>query len=81
MTSRTSDSSKRGITLREVVARLGPLQMPGDGFADDLEAIQESQSEAKSHSAIWSHSRGYGVSSGGMEDRPVLHDVDDELIP
>jgi len=30
------------ITLREVVARLGNLTLPGDGFAEDLEAIQSS---------------------------------------
>ncbi len=35
-----------GITLRDVVARLGPLAMPGDGFADDLEAVQSSQPRA-----------------------------------
>ena len=27
-----------GITGRELVAKLGDLRMPGDGFADDIEA-------------------------------------------
>ncbi len=31
------------ITLRELAARLGDLSLPGDGFADDLEAVQSSQ--------------------------------------
>ena len=34
------------VSLRDVVARLGPLAMPGDGFADDLEAVQSSQPKA-----------------------------------
>ena len=34
---------KLGITGRELLARLGDLMPPGDGFADDLEAIQASQ--------------------------------------
>ena len=36
-------SKKSGITVRELVAQIGDLQMPGDGFADDLEAIQAEQ--------------------------------------
>jgi antitoxin (DNA-binding transcriptional repressor) of toxin-antitoxin stability system len=32
-----------GITAEELIARLGNLKLPGDGFADDLEAIQEAQ--------------------------------------
>ena len=32
-----------GITLREVAARLGDLSLPGEGFAEDLEAVQSSQ--------------------------------------
>lgn len=32
-----------GITLRDLVARLGDMSMPGDGFAEDLEAVQASQ--------------------------------------
>ncbi len=34
-----------GITLRELVVRLGSLHPPGEGFAEDLEAIQASQLE------------------------------------
>jgi antitoxin (DNA-binding transcriptional repressor) of toxin-antitoxin stability system len=36
-----------GITAAELVARLGDLAMPGDGFADDLEAIQANQPKAE----------------------------------
>ena len=32
-----------GITVRELIGRLGDLASPGDGFADDLEAIQAAQ--------------------------------------
>ncbi len=32
-----------GITLREVAARLGDHSLPGEGFAEDLEAVQSSQ--------------------------------------
>lgn len=35
-----------GITGRELAARLGDLMPPGDGFGDDLEAIQASQPRA-----------------------------------
>lgn len=35
-----------GITPEELVARIGDLPMPGDGFADDLEAIQAAQRPA-----------------------------------
>ncbi len=38
--------AKRGITPEELVARVGNLSMPGDGFADDLEAIQAAQRPA-----------------------------------
>ena len=34
---------KPGVTLGELAEALGRLTMPGDGFADDLEAIQASQ--------------------------------------
>ncbi len=34
---------KPGITGAELLARLGDLRLPGDGFADDLDAIQRSQ--------------------------------------
>ncbi len=36
----------RGITARELVDRIGNLPMPGDGFADDLEAVQAEQPKA-----------------------------------
>ncbi len=36
----------QGITLRELAARLADIPLPGDGFADDLEAIQQSQPKA-----------------------------------
>ena len=32
-----------GTPLREIVTRLKGLRMPGEGFADDLEAIQAEQ--------------------------------------
>jgi antitoxin (DNA-binding transcriptional repressor) of toxin-antitoxin stability system len=32
-----------GITVKALVAEIGNLSMPGDGFADDLEAIQAEQ--------------------------------------
>jgi len=32
-----------GITGTELVKRLGDVEMPGDGFADDLEAAQNAQ--------------------------------------
>lgn len=32
-----------GITVDEFIAQVGDLRMPGDGFADDLEAIQAAQ--------------------------------------
>ncbi|MCL4466576.1 MAG: type II toxin-antitoxin system Phd/YefM family antitoxin [Chloroflexi bacterium] len=36
-----------GITLREVVIKLGDIPLPGDGFAEDLEAVQASQPRAE----------------------------------
>jgi hypothetical protein len=32
-----------GITVHELIDRVGDLEMPGDGFADDLEHIHSSQ--------------------------------------
>lgn len=32
----------KGITISELIEKVGNLQMPGDGFADDLEAIRAS---------------------------------------
>ena len=40
-----------GISARELIARLGDLALPGDGFADDLEAIQAAQPPAEA--AAW----------------------------
>ena len=37
----------RGITISELIEKVGNLQMPGDGFADDLEAAQASQRPPK----------------------------------
>ena len=31
-----------GITGRELIAKIGHLKMPGDGFADDIEAARAS---------------------------------------
>jgi len=36
-------SGTAGLSWEEFFARLGHLTMPGDGFADDLEAIQREQ--------------------------------------
>ena len=33
------------ITLRELARRMRGIDLPGDGFADDLEAIQDTQGE------------------------------------
>lgn len=38
---------KPGVTLRELAGALSKLTMPGEGFADDLEAIQASQPKVK----------------------------------
>lgn len=32
-----------GITVSELISLIGDLSMPGDGFADDLEAVQAAQ--------------------------------------
>jgi prevent-host-death family protein len=40
-------AEKPGITVKELVARIGNLSMPGDGFADDLEAIHAEQGIAE----------------------------------
>ncbi|MBI4319911.1 MAG: hypothetical protein HY675_15590 [Chloroflexi bacterium] len=36
-----------GVTAREVAKRLGDIALPGDSFADDLEAAQASQPRAE----------------------------------
>jgi antitoxin (DNA-binding transcriptional repressor) of toxin-antitoxin stability system len=33
----------RGISVDEFAERVGDLELPGDGFADDLEAVQAAQ--------------------------------------
>jgi antitoxin (DNA-binding transcriptional repressor) of toxin-antitoxin stability system len=40
-------SAPPGITVQEFLDRLGHLELPGDGFADDLEAIQAAQPKAE----------------------------------
>ena len=40
-------STTLGITAGELVARLGDLPLPYDGFADDLEAIQVGQAKVE----------------------------------
>lgn len=37
----------RGVTLGEAANRLGDILVPGDGFAEDLEAVQASQPQAE----------------------------------
>lgn len=39
-------AATRATTFREIVAAVGDLRMPGDGYADDLEAIQREQPPA-----------------------------------
>ena len=41
-------AARPGVTVEEFVARVGDLRMPGDGFADELEAIQAAQGLAES---------------------------------
>lgn len=38
-------SGPPGITVRDLVARVGNLKTPGDGFADDLEAVQRENAQ------------------------------------
>ena len=38
---------KPGITARDLIAQVGNLEFPGDGFGDDLEAVQKSQPPAE----------------------------------
>lgn len=37
----------QGVTVRELVARVGHLKLPREGFADDLEQIQATQPPAE----------------------------------
>ncbi len=36
-----------GVTARDLIAAVGNLKMPGEGFADDLEAVQAAQGIAE----------------------------------
>ncbi|MCC6627916.1 MAG: type II toxin-antitoxin system Phd/YefM family antitoxin [Chloroflexi bacterium] len=36
-------TAARPVTMKELAVRLGDLQLPGEGFADDLEAVQAAQ--------------------------------------
>ena len=38
-----SELEQPGITVNELIARVGDLKTPDDGFADNLEAIQAEQ--------------------------------------
>lgn len=38
---------RKGITVDELVSRIGNLRMPGDGFGDDLEEIHAAQGYAE----------------------------------
>ena len=40
-------TAKPGITAKELIARVGNLEMPGEGFADALEEIQANQGIAE----------------------------------
>ncbi len=40
-------NDRPGITVRELIERIGDLRSPGEGFADDLEAVQASQEPAQ----------------------------------
>ena len=42
---------KLGVTLRQVATRLADLTMPGDGYAEDLEAMQSAQE--RSEAPVW----------------------------
>lgn len=43
----TPAAARTGTTWKEFRERVGDLTMPGEGFADDLEAIQEGQGLAE----------------------------------
>ena len=43
----TPSGPSSSVTLREVVAHFGNLEAPGEGFANDMEAVQSSQPKAK----------------------------------
>lgn len=41
--ARLEPGPRRGLTLQELIARVGDIYMPGDGFADAVEEVQASQ--------------------------------------
>lgn len=43
----TPVSPSPGVTLDDIIAKVGDFYAPGDGFADDLEAIQAEQPPAE----------------------------------
>ena len=42
-----AERKQPGITASELIAKVGNLEMPGDGFADALEAVQAEQGLAE----------------------------------
>jgi antitoxin (DNA-binding transcriptional repressor) of toxin-antitoxin stability system len=40
-------NQRPALTVRELIARVGDLPFPGDGFGDDLESIQAAQEPAE----------------------------------
>ena len=44
---REPDVAQPGITVAELIAKVGNLEMPGGGFADALEAVQAEQGLAE----------------------------------
>jgi prevent-host-death family protein len=42
-----------GITARELIAPVGNLEFPGDGFGDALEAVQTSQPFTETRGTTW----------------------------
>ncbi|MSQ22284.1 MAG: type II toxin-antitoxin system Phd/YefM family antitoxin [Dehalococcoidia bacterium] len=47
----TPAGASPSVTVAEVIASMGRLKMPGDGYADDLEQTQSSQPKAEL--AVW----------------------------
>ena len=45
--TRDPDLEQPGITASELIAKVGNLKFPGDGFADALEAVQAKQGLAE----------------------------------
>ena len=61
--------AKPGMTWSEFVAKVGDLEMPGDGFADDLEAIQAAQGIVQTPEWPECSTRASSSSTGGGADR------------